>query len=197
MSEQHDFSRLDAYARARRRVALLNASWRPMLAGALGASLIIVAVWVAAPRFTTREVVVDHVIPRDVTINNLIPHDIPIEIPRIVESSPLARTPAERKFVDTEGWRGADIRGRILRPDENGFVMQTDEGEKSFYPAKLDAAGKVESNEGMKDVVAPYLGELAYCRPSQIGTYFCVALHAGKEVPIPQVPTLVRRGRPA
>lgn len=39
--EVHDTSRLDAYMRARRRVALLNASWKPMAAGAAGAALII------------------------------------------------------------------------------------------------------------------------------------------------------------
>jgi hypothetical protein len=89
--ERHDFSRVDSYLQSRRRVAFLHAVWRPMLAGGAGAAIIIAAVAIAQPRFTTREVIVDHVvqkdvsvdrvIPHDVTINNLIPHDIPIEIP--------------------------------------------------------------------------------------------------------------------
>jgi hypothetical protein len=40
----HDTSRIDGYLRARQKIALLNASWRPMLAGPIGASLIIAAV---------------------------------------------------------------------------------------------------------------------------------------------------------
>ena len=39
-----------------------------MLAGAIGASLIIAAVWVATPRFTIRDVVVDHVVQKDVNV---------------------------------------------------------------------------------------------------------------------------------
>ena len=91
---------------------------------------------------------------------------------------------------------GAVIRGRILRPDANGFVLATDNGETGFYPAKLGASGKIEPDEGMRDVVNPYLNDLAYCRLSPIGTYLCVALQAGKEVPVPQVPIVARRGRP-
>ena len=56
--------------RSRQRVAFLGAVWRPMLAGAAGAAIIIACAWVAMPKFTIREVTADHVTLRDVTINN-------------------------------------------------------------------------------------------------------------------------------
>jgi hypothetical protein len=139
----------------------LRAVWRPMLAGAVGAALVIGAVAIAQPRFTTREVIVDHVVQKDVAINNLIPHDIPIEIPRIVAATPAPTTPEERSFVATPGWKGAVVRGRIERAQGNGFVLLTDEGEKSFYPAKVGADGKVKPNPTMKDVVTASIGALA------------------------------------
>jgi hypothetical protein len=90
----HDFSRLDAHMASVRRTALLHASWRPMLAGAAGATLVVAAVYVALPKFSVHEVTVDHVVIRDVPINNLVPHDVPVnnliphdvavEIPRII-----------------------------------------------------------------------------------------------------------------
>jgi hypothetical protein len=88
-----------------------------------------------------------------------------------------------------EDWRAADVRGRILREDRNGFILATDEGEKPFYPAKIGAGGKVEFDPSLKDVVTPFLGPLAFCRPTPIGVYQCTALaHDGREVAIPEVP---------
>jgi hypothetical protein len=194
----HDFSRVDAFVAARRRTAFLHAVWRPMLAGAAGAALVIGAVWVTLPKISYREIVVDHVVPRDVTVdhvvprdvtvNNLIPHDVPIDIPRIVTASPAPRTPEERAFVGTEGWKDAVIRGRILRPDRNGFILATDDGEQGFYPARIGADGKPEPNPGVKDVVDAFMDDLGYCRKLPIGTFECVALHAGQEVFIEQTP---------
>ena len=195
--ERHDFSRVNSYLRSRRRVAFLHAVWRPMLAGAVGACVIIACAWVAMPKFTVREVVVDHVVTRDVAINNLIPHDIPIEIPHIVATTPAPTTPEERSFVATPGWKGAVVRGRIERAEGNGFVMWTDTGEQSFSPARIGAGGKAEADEGRKDVVDGLLNDLAYCRPSQSGLYQCVALHQGRETPIPEIPIVAKRGQPA
>jgi hypothetical protein len=131
------------------------------------------------------------VVPHDVTVNNLIPHDVPIEIPRIVPPPPSAeaRTPAEQRFAETPGWRGAIVRGRILRELGLGFVMATDHGEQSFAPAKVGASGEVEADGSMKDLVADFIGDLAFCSPSPSGLYRCVALHGGKEVVIPEVAT--------
>ena len=70
--EVHDTSRVDNFLAARNRAMVLHSVCRPLLAGAAGAALVIGAVAIAQPRFTTREVIVDHVVSRDVTINNLI-----------------------------------------------------------------------------------------------------------------------------
>jgi hypothetical protein len=203
--ELHDFSRLDAHMAARRRATVLHAAWKPLLTGAAGAALVIGAVWVVLPKVSYREievpkvsyrdVAVDHVVPHDVTVNNLIPHDVPIDIPRIVESrSPAPRSPEERAFVGTQGWKDAVIRGRILRPDGNGFVLATDDGETSFYPARIGADGKPEPVPSAEDVVDPYLGDLAYCGKLPAGTYSCVVMHEGREIPIHATP-IGKRGR--
>ena len=175
-------------------------------------ALVVGAVYATLPKFTVREVVVDHVVEKDVAINNPVPHDVPInnpiphdvviEVPRIVTkdfepSASLApRSSEERTLEGSEAWRGADVRGRILRPDHNGFVLMTDSGEQSFYPARIGADGKAEADESMKDVVNGLLNDLAYCRP-QGGLYQCVALHEGRETPIPEIPIVAKRGRPA
>jgi hypothetical protein len=203
--EIHDTSRLDSFMAARRRAMVLHAVWRLMAAGAVGAALVIGAVWVTLPKFTVRqveipkvsyrEVEVPRITTRDVTVNNLVPHDLPVEIPRVVAApTPMARTPAEERFVETEGWKGAVIRGRILRPDKNGFVLLTDEGEQGFYPATLDAAGKIEPNPSVEDRVENVINDLGYCRKQPIGTFNCTALHDGREVEIQQEP--IKPGRP-
>jgi hypothetical protein len=81
-AEVHDTSRIDAFMAARRRAMVLNAVWRPMLAGAAGAALVIGAVWVVLPKISVREVVVDHVTPKDVSVDHVVPHDVPV--PNIV-----------------------------------------------------------------------------------------------------------------
>jgi hypothetical protein len=54
--EIHDTSRVDAFMAARRRAMLLHSVWRPMLAGAAGATLVIAAVYVALPTFRMKVV---------------------------------------------------------------------------------------------------------------------------------------------
>ena len=49
------------------------------------------------------------------------PNDVEVDIPRIVRTAPIARTPTEERFVNSEGWKGAVVPGRILRPEGNGF----------------------------------------------------------------------------
>ena len=104
------------------------------------------------------------------------------------------RTSEERTFEGGEAWRGADVRGRILRANRNGFDMMTDEGEQSYFPAMIGADGKAEADESRKYVVDGLLNDLAVCRPSSSGLFQCVALKAGREVVIPEVP--IRRGQP-
>ena len=169
---------------------VLHSVWRPLLAGAAGAALVIGAVAIAQPRFTTREVIVDHVVSRDVTINNLIPDDIPIEIPRIVATTPAPTTPEERSFVATPSWKGAVVRGRIERAQGNGFLMMLADGsETSFSPVKVAPGGKIEPDPSLKDDVSNAIGALARCNQLPIGTYACVALgHDGREAVIPEIP---------
>jgi hypothetical protein len=111
---------------------------------------------------------------------------------RCVATSPAPTTPQERAFEGTPGWKEAVIRGRILRPDANGFVLATDNGETGFYPAKIGAGGKIEPDPSVRDVVTPFIGALARCNQLPIGTYQCVALDHGRETAIAQAPI----GRP-
>ena len=251
---------------------VMHSVWRPMLAGALGAALVVGAVWVALPKFSLREievpklvakdvsvdhvvprdvqvpnilprdVQVDHVVPRDVSVPNivahdvtvpsivLVPHDVSVDhvvprdieiaVPRVVEAAPVSplvtpvepqalagmgtstetqtltaapRSPEERAFVNTGEWRDAVVRGRILRSDKNGFVVSTDTGENwGFWPARLNAAGKLELNPLLKDRVEDLIGDLTRCNRQPNQTYRCFALHEGREVLVPQTPI----GRP-
>ena len=201
----HDFSRLDAHLASTRRTAFLHSVWRPLLAGAAGAALVIAAVYVTLPKFSVREVVADHVVVHDVPFTNHIPQDKPFDnyVPHEVQepvaaAAPLVpRTSEERTLEGSDAWKGADVRGRILRPDRNGFVLAGEAGEQSFYPARLGADGKPEADEGMKDVVSGLLNDLAFCRPSPSGLYQCFALHAGRSVVIPEIPVSAKRERRA
>ena len=161
MSEQHDFSRLDAYARTRQKIALpkceLETDARRL---PVGAGRVIACVAQASPRFAYQVVEIPRIVTRDLSVNNPIPRDKPFDVPvpaSLEAASPLAHNPAERRFVETPEWKGAIVRGRILREDGNGFDLATEDGgQTSFYPARLNAVGKVEDDEGMKDVVAPH-----------------------------------------
>ena len=83
MNEIHDLSRVDAYARSRRRVAFLGAVWKPLLAGGVGAAImaatVMGSVWVILPKISTREIVIDHVVQRDKPFDVYIPHAVPFE----------------------------------------------------------------------------------------------------------------------
>jgi hypothetical protein len=104
-------------------------------------------------------------------------------------SAPAPRSPEERSFESTPGWKGAVVRGRIVRPDANGFVLLTDAGETGFYPVKLGANGKIEPDFSVRDVVDSVIGALARCNQLPIGTYACTALgHDGREALIPEIP---------
>jgi hypothetical protein len=210
MDEIHDTSRLDAFMAARRRAAVLHALWRPLLAGALGAALVIAAVYVTLPKLSYREVEVPRVsykdaevpriVPHDVTVDHVVPHDVPI--PRLVPAAPEAsaaapRTPEERRFEAGRDWQSSAIRGRIVREEPpNGFVLATDDGETAFFPARLGPDGRPQNNAAVRVSVRPFLGDLGYCSPLPVGTYHCVALHAGVETQIPQIPVGGTAARP-
>lgn len=104
MNEIHDLSRVDAYARSRRRVAFLGAMWKPMLAGGVGAAImaatVMGSVWAILPKISTREIVVDHVVQRDKPFENYVPHDkpfdnyIPVAVQRDAEPPRADHAPA-------------------------------------------------------------------------------------------------------
>jgi hypothetical protein len=200
-----DTSRLDAFLASRRRATMLHALWRPVLAGAVASLAVSVAIWAVLPRFDVREVVVDHVVQHDVSVDHVIPHDVPIDIPfpHVVPAAPetsaaAPRTPEERRFEAGKDWQDPSVvvRGRILRQDGRGFVLATDEGEQSFYPAKIGSDGRPVPNLAVRSVVAPYLGDLCFCSRLPIGTFHCVALHNGVETAIAQVPIGGTAARP-
>lgn len=204
--ELHDFSRLDAHMAARRRATVLHSLWRPVLAGAVASLAVSAAIWVVLPKVTVRDYEVPRIsyvpteVPRvtmrDVTADHVITRDVEIPIPRIVESrSPEPRSPEEKAFVGTRDWDTAIIRGRILRPEHNGFVLMTDSGEQSFYPARIGADGKPELDPSAEDIVAPFIGDLARCNKLPVGIFACVAEHEGEEVFIRQTP-IAKPGRP-
>jgi hypothetical protein len=145
-----DHSRVDAYAAARRRAMVLHSMWRPMLAGAAGASLIIAAVYVTLPklsvreveipRITYRDVPVDHVVPHDVQVDRIVPHDVPGPVAANPPSPPsdAPRTPSEKKFTESPAYKSATIyRGRIVASTD-GKALSVADG-TSLWPAHWDA----------------------------------------------------------
>jgi hypothetical protein len=159
------------------------------------------------PRFEVREVVVDHVVQhetplevpkismRPVEVPEITTHSVDIPIPRFVSPAPetsaatAPRTPEERRFEQGAAWKGAIVRGRIQRDaPPNGFVLATESGEQSFYPAKPGPKGP-EMDPTRRDDLTGLLGRLAVCRETQLKTYICVSLApGGGEVIIPQRP---------
>ena len=100
MNEIHDLSRVDAYARSRRRVAFLGAVWKPLLAGGVGAAItaatVMGSVWAILPKISTREIVIDHVVQRDKPFDVYIPHDKPFDnyVPVVVQRDAANHGPA-------------------------------------------------------------------------------------------------------
>jgi hypothetical protein len=208
-----DTSRTDAYAAGRRRALQAREMWKPVLAGAVASLAISAAIWAVLPRFEVRDVVVPRVtykdaevprlVPHDVQVDHVIPHNVPIEIPvpRIVEAersipreTPSAsaiapRSSVERHFEASPEWRGAVIRGRIIRAaPPNGMLIDTENGEAPFYPARAGAAGP-EIDSTMLDDITGLEGRLAICRQIPNKTYICVSLAPdGREAVIPQRP---------
>ena len=187
--EIHDRSRVDGYARNRQRVAFLSAVWRPMLAGAAGASLVMLAVWIVLPKISYREVIVpavtmrDTVVPniveRDVPVDHVVPHETVIEIPipRVVTVSPT-----EKNFIDSPAFANAPMHGRIV-PSRSERALSFDDG--NDYTPTLP---------GMAADAARFVGLWGYCSPiGATDRFHCFALlRDGTVVSVPQRPL----GRP-
>jgi hypothetical protein len=186
--EIHDHSRVDAFMAARRRAMVLHSLWRPTLAGAAGAALVIAAVYVTlpkisyreieVPRVTLRDVEVPNIVPKNVEVDRILPHEVPIEIPQIV----ITRTPQERAFADSRDFADAPMHGRIV----------ASRGERSL--SFDDGHDYVPTDPRMAADAAPFVGDLGLC--SKIAGdeehYHCVALHNGVVVSVRQRPL----GRP-
>ena len=193
-----DRSHVDNYLRSRHRVEVLNASWKPALAGATGAVAIIgavvVGVWVATPRFTYREIEIPRVTMRDVTVPNIILKDVETPVPRIVTPPPVAanspkadapRTPSEKKFTETPAYKRAIYRGRIIRSTD-GLALSF-AGGRDFWPYHWDdATGTSAPTPGRAMDSDPFVGLLGLCVPQMEHPelWECRALKDGVEVPI-------------
>jgi predicted aspartyl protease len=191
-----DTSRVDNFLRSRHRVEVLNAAWKPALAGAAGAVAIIgavvVGVWVAGPRFTYREVEIPKVTYRDVTVPNIITKDVEIPIPRVSAPPPIAANPPdapttsdEKKFVATPEYQGATYKGRLIK--------SRDGKEISFVDGHNVRAGHWDGAKVVLDLdgsftTDPYVGDLSECLIDKHGLWFCKALHNGQEVYITDRP---------
>ncbi len=189
----HELSRLDAYARGRRRVALLNASWRPIAAGAVGAALVIGAVYVTlpkisyreieVPRVTMRDVEVPAIVTKDVEVPRIIQRDVEIDVPRVKEV-PIYVTPttapatrAEETFRSRPEYESAQYKGRLVADPEGRILFDTG---AIFRPVKYDpATGRLVWDHDAYYDTGPYLGDWAFCNevPASENLFKCLAIH--------------------
>ena len=214
--EIEDHTRVDKFMQARRRAMVMSQIWKPMGMGAVGAALVIGAVWVILPKISYREVIVPRVTLKDVevptiSLKPIIVPDItlkPIDIPvpaTIPESNappaplpPLAppyaaRTPEEKPFVDTPEYRNAIYRGRIIH-SKDGKALYFEDG-KLFIAAHWDAdTHQVIGDPNIAIDSDPYVGDLGMCIEEKDHANFwnCTAMHHGKEVNIPNKPNTTK-----
>ena len=196
-NDLHDYSRVDAWARSRQRAAFLHAVWRPMLAGAAGAALVVAAVYVTLPKFSYRDIEIPRVVLKDLPLNNPIPRDMPFDVPvpRVapppVAANPPApwsdapRTAEEQKFHDRPEYRDAIYSGRIVK-SRNGHDLSFADG-KDFAPGHWDdAAGKVVYDPEAVIPSDQFIGDLGRCSPNKAHAdadmWDCTAMHNGVEV---------------
>jgi hypothetical protein len=149
----HDTSRIDSFMASRRRAMFLHAVWRPMLAGAAGAAIIVATVWAASPRFHYNDVeiprvivhdldiTVDHVVPRDVPIDHVVPHDVPVDhyVPRDMQMpGPQASASTKLQVADlpkptAKANMGPQSPYAAETPEENKFVDQPEYKDARYH----------------------------------------------------------------
>jgi hypothetical protein len=213
--EIHDTSRVDAFMASRRRAMFLHAIWRPVLAGAAGAAIIVATVWAASPRFhyndieipriTQRDVTVDHVVPRDVPVDHVVPHDVPVDhiVPHDVPmlgpqaSAPAPQASAPEQVASTPTPLGpADAprtpaekkfsdRPDFAKADMRGRIIHSVDGISLSFDTGKNWYPHDKSNVADSE---PLIGDLAYCTetPKDSGSFFCFAVHNGKVISVPQ-----------
>jgi hypothetical protein len=203
--EIHDTSRIDAFMASRRRAMFLHSMWRPMLAGAAGAALIIGAVWVASPRLhyneievprvTLKDVIVPNVIEKDVAVPNIIQKDVVVDhvvtLQPQVNTAPIgpdspyaAKTPDEDQFVNTPEYKDAIYRGRIVK-SVDGRALSFADGRK-FWPSHIDPkTGEPAIVNNMTFDSDALVGELGMCVQDKGNKLWaCSAMHDGKVIGI-------------
>jgi hypothetical protein len=55
------------------------------------------------------------------------------------------------------------VAGRLVRPEGNGFVLETAQGEKSFFPGKTGPTGRIIPNDDVYDDVTHLIRNLIRC----------------------------------
>jgi hypothetical protein len=152
---------------------------------------------IEVPHVVTHDVTVDHVVPRDVPVDR-VPHDAPVAQtnPPAAPTTPMSET----QFKNTPDWKDADIRGRILRTQGNGFIVKKDDGsEEGWVPSKVDpttqravrnAKGDPIDDPNRHYDITGRVGDLVTCHPVSWdpGTSICDSLTNGVESHIPIVP---------
>jgi hypothetical protein len=151
--------------------------------------LVIAAAWVALPKFTVREVIVDHYVPHDTPFDNHVPQNkpfanfIPHDTPGPVAANPPApKTLEERKFVSRPEYETAQVKGRLVE-DKDGLI-RFDSG-AVFVPMKIDpASGRDAQDYDAEYVTEAYWGDVAFCNaiPAVENRFKCIALHRGVPV---------------
>jgi hypothetical protein len=182
-------------ARAIARAAVLHASWRPLLAGAIGAALVVAAVYVTLPKFSVREVTVDHIVPHDVEVPHIILKDVEVQGPRASAKHPApnmgpqapyaAKTPDENKFVEQPEYKTAKYHGRIVK-SRDGHELSFEDG-MDFHPGHWDdATGKIVWDPTNAILSDELIGDLGMCVPQKghPGMWDCTALHNGQVITV-------------
>lgn len=215
----HDTIRLDAWLAAQRerdyamsKAAVYHARaeshrqmWKPMLAGAAGAAMVVAAVWVAMPKFKLREIElpVINITRSDVDVPNIVKRDVTIDVEKSysrgatpAESAseslaPKVPTASEMAFIQRPDYQSAEWHGRIAGPRGNGFIFDTG---KTMQPAKL-VDGRIVELTDVRDVVDPFIGDYAYCNKDRNGLFNCSVIHEGVIQPIPLSPITTLLGR--
>ena len=209
--EIEDHTRVDKFMQARRRAMVMGQIWKPMGMGAVGAALVISAVWVILPKISYREVVVPSISLKPITVPDVTMK--PITVPEITlkpvalplpQTTPTPTPPpvaadapktlAEQKFLNRPEYKAALYHGRIVKSID-GKALSFADG-NNYWPALWDALehdwATNTSDINKKFVTDPFIGDLAACAhlPGRNDLVVCHALHNGEEVNIVTQPLL-------
>jgi hypothetical protein len=156
--------------------------WKPLLAGAAGAAMVVAAVWVAMPKFMVRDIEVPHIVQHDMTIEvpHIVQHDVVIETPKLPMPKPSKAVPTaqEREFTSQSDYKTAEYHGRVVGPSNNGGFL-FDSG------LKMDP---IKTDDGISAVdIDRFIGDYAFCKKRVADAYYtCKAIHNNVVQDIPR-----------